>query len=173
MLQIGSIAIDDDDKARTGMYASAEIVLAEANGLSLPLSAITTSKDGVTVRLVKDGIVHQVKVETGIQDGSFIQVTKGLDDGAEVVAKAGAGGHRWRNSWKAGGQGRRRHGNGNERNRIGHPIRLLAMGVADISLRNLCITSASHGLRWLCGQGKGIGFLDFGRGRRCKKEGRP
>lgn len=84
------IAIDDDDKARTGMYASAEIVLAEANGLSLPLSAITTSKDGVTVRLVKDGIVHQVKVETGIQDGSFIQVTKGLDDGAEVVAKAGA-----------------------------------------------------------------------------------
>lgn len=84
------IAIDDDDKARAGMYASAEIVLAEANGLSLPLSAITTAKDGVTVRLVKDGIVHQVKIETGIQDGSFIQVTKGLEDGAEVVAKAGA-----------------------------------------------------------------------------------
>lgn len=84
------IAIDDDDKARAGMYASAEIVLAEANGLSLPLSAITTAKDGVTVRLVKEGVVHQVKIETGIQDGSFIQVTKGLDDGAEVVAKAGA-----------------------------------------------------------------------------------
>lgn len=84
------IAIDEDDKARAGMYASAEIVLGQANGIAVPLSAITAAKDGVTVRLIKDGVVHQVKIETGIQDGAFIEVIKGLEPGSEVVAKAGA-----------------------------------------------------------------------------------
>lgn len=84
------IAIDEDDKARAGMYASAEIVLGETNGLAVPLSAITTGREGATVRVVKDGVVRQVKIGTGIQDGGFVEVTEGLEAGAEIVAKAGA-----------------------------------------------------------------------------------
>ncbi len=84
------IAIDDDNGARAGMYGSAEIILAEATGTALPLSAITTSKNRTTTRLVKDGVVKQVDITTGIQDGAYIQVVSGLKEGDVVVAKAGA-----------------------------------------------------------------------------------
>lgn len=84
------IAIDDDQGARSGMYASAEIVIAEAQGIALPLSAVTTDKRGTTTRLVSDNVVKQVKIETGIQDGAFIEIRDGLKPGDVVVAKAGA-----------------------------------------------------------------------------------
>lgn len=84
------VAIDDDEGARAGMYASAEIIVAEAQGVALPLSAITTDKHGTTTRLVAGDVVKQVKIETGIQDGAFIEVKTGLKDGDVVVAKAGA-----------------------------------------------------------------------------------
>ncbi len=84
------IAIDDDQGARAGMYASAEIIISEAQGVALPLSAVTTDKRGTTTRLVTDNVVKQVKIETGIQDGAFIEVKDGLAQGDVVVAKAGA-----------------------------------------------------------------------------------
>lgn len=84
------IAIDDDERARAGMYGSAEIVVNSQEGIALPLSAITTDKDGSTVRVVNDGVVKQVKIETGIQDGAYVQVTSGIGGSDEVVAKAGA-----------------------------------------------------------------------------------
>lgn len=84
------IVIDDDDKALAGMFATAEIIIAETEAVALPVSAITTSKEGSTTRLVADGVVKQVGIETGIQDGAFIAITKGLKAGDTVVAKAGA-----------------------------------------------------------------------------------
>ncbi|MCM2398687.1 efflux RND transporter periplasmic adaptor subunit [Rhizobium sp. S95] len=84
------IAIDDDNGARAGMYGNAEIIVAEANAVALPLSAITTSKHTTTTRLVNDGIIKQVDIATGIQDGAYIQVVSGLKAGDVVVAKAGA-----------------------------------------------------------------------------------
>ena len=84
------IAIDDDQGARSGMYASAEIIIAEAQGVALPLSAVTTDKHGTTTRLVADNVVKQVKISTGIQDGAFIEIKDGLKQGDVVVAKAGA-----------------------------------------------------------------------------------
>ena len=84
------IVIDDESGARAGMYASAEIVISEANALALPLSAVTTGRNGSTARKVEDNVVKQVKIETGIQDGGFVQVVSGLTAGDIVVAKAGA-----------------------------------------------------------------------------------
>lgn len=84
------IAIDDDSAARAGMYGTADIVINEAEGIALPLSAITTAKGETTTRIVEDGIVRLVTIETGIQDGAYIQVVKGLKEGDRVVAKAGA-----------------------------------------------------------------------------------
>ena len=84
------ISIDDDEKARAGMYGSAEITIRQANSVALPLTAVNSDEDGSSVRKVKDGVVHFANVETGIQDGAFIEITKGLTAGEEVVAKAGA-----------------------------------------------------------------------------------
>jgi HlyD family secretion protein len=84
------IVIDDESGARAGMYGSAEIVITETNALALPLSAVTTGRTGSTARKVEDNVVKQVKIETGIQDGGFVQVVSGLTAGDLVVAKAGA-----------------------------------------------------------------------------------
>ncbi|MFB9947744.1 efflux RND transporter periplasmic adaptor subunit [Rhizobium puerariae] len=90
--RLGSVhvVIDDESGARAGMYASAEIVISETSALALPLSAVTTSRGGSTARKVEDNVVKQVKIETGIQDGGFVQVVSGLEAGDVVVAKAGA-----------------------------------------------------------------------------------
>lgn len=84
------IRFDEPGKARAGMFASAEIVAAEKEGLTLPLSAVTATAGKTVARKVENGIVTLVPVETGIQDGQAIEIVKGLSAGDEVVAKAGA-----------------------------------------------------------------------------------
>jgi HlyD family secretion protein len=84
------ILIDDSSKARAGMYGSAEIIVRTAENVALPLSAVLTGNDGSSARKVEGNVVKFVKVETGIQDGAYVEITKGLTSGEEVVAKAGA-----------------------------------------------------------------------------------
>ena len=84
------ISIDDDSKARAGMYGSAEIVIRQADAVALPLTAVNTDEDGSSARKVENGIVKFVNVETGIQDGAYVEIVNGLKAGDEVVAKAGA-----------------------------------------------------------------------------------
>ncbi|MDM9626025.1 efflux RND transporter periplasmic adaptor subunit [Rhizobium sp. S152] len=84
------IYIDDESAARSGMYASADIIVAEKDNIALPLAAVTTGRNGSTARKVEDGVVKQVKVTTGIQDGGFVEIAEGLKEGDTVVAKAGA-----------------------------------------------------------------------------------
>ncbi|NTI42407.1 efflux RND transporter periplasmic adaptor subunit [Rhizobium rhizogenes] len=84
------ISIDEGDKARAGMYGSAEIVIRETQGVALPLTAVNSDENGSSARKVESGVVKFVNVETGIQDGAYVEIVKGLQDGEEVVAKAGA-----------------------------------------------------------------------------------
>ena len=85
-----AIAINANDQARAGMYASAEIIVAEHSATALPITAVTTNKDGSAVRKVEDNKVKLVTVSTGIQDGDYIEITDGLKMGDSVVDKAGA-----------------------------------------------------------------------------------
>ncbi len=86
-----NIALDRSEKARAGMYGSATIVIDTADAVALPLTAILTGSGGeTTARKVEGNVVKQVKVETGIQDGPYIQIVSGLASGEDVVAKAGA-----------------------------------------------------------------------------------
>src|SRR5690606_31001556 len=62
------IRFDEPGKARAGMFASAEITVAEKQGIVLPLSAITTADGKTVARKVENGVVELVPVETGIQD---------------------------------------------------------------------------------------------------------
>ena len=84
------IRFDAPGKARAGMFASAEIVVEEKQGIVLPLSAITTAGGKTVARKVENGVIKLVPVETGIQDGQGIEILSGLAAGDEVVAKAGA-----------------------------------------------------------------------------------
>lgn len=84
------IRFDEPGKARAGMFASAQIVVEEKEGVVLPLSAVTTAGGRTVARKVEDGVVKLVPVETGIQDGQVIEIVSGLAAGDEVVAKAGA-----------------------------------------------------------------------------------
>lgn len=84
------ILLDDSDAARQGMYASALITITSASGIALPLSAIDSGKAGSFTRVVDNGVVRQVKIETGIIENGFILVTSGVKPGDLVVLKAGA-----------------------------------------------------------------------------------
>lgn len=84
------ITIDEGDKARAGMYGSAEIVIRQEEGISLPLTAVNSDENGSSARKVENGVVKFVNVETGIQDGAYVEILKGLTAGEDVVAKAGA-----------------------------------------------------------------------------------
>lgn len=84
------ITIDQGEKARAGMYGSAEIVIRQEEGVTLPLTAVNSDESGSSARKVENGVVKFVNVETGIQDGTYIEILKGLTAGEDVVAKAGA-----------------------------------------------------------------------------------
>lgn len=84
------IVLPADSPARAGMYASADVIVASTNALALPLSAVTSGRDGSTTRKVENGVVKQVKIDTGIQDGGFVEIISGLAAGEMVVEKAGA-----------------------------------------------------------------------------------
>lgn len=90
--RLGYVRIDIDEKsgARAGMYASAQIIVAEKTALALPLSAVTSGREGSFARKVEDNVVKQVEIEIGIQDGGFVEVAGGLEAGDVVVEKAGA-----------------------------------------------------------------------------------
>ncbi len=84
------IVVDATSGARSGMFGSAEVIIAQTTALALPQSAVTGGRDGSITRKVEGDVVRQVKIETGIQDAGFIEITSGLSAGDQVVAKAGA-----------------------------------------------------------------------------------
>lgn len=84
------VIVDDESGARSGMYASAEIIIQETTDLALPQSAVTTDRKGSFARKVENNVVKQVELKTGIQDNGYVQILNGLKAGDVVVAKAGA-----------------------------------------------------------------------------------
>jgi HlyD family secretion protein len=84
------VSIDPAARVMSGMFADAEVLVAERQSLAVPLTAVGSSADGATVMRVRDGVVARVPVTTGIRDGGWIEITGGLASGDTVVAKAGA-----------------------------------------------------------------------------------
>ncbi|WP_151720578.1 efflux RND transporter periplasmic adaptor subunit [Gemmobacter serpentinus] len=89
-LGIARIAIDNARIVRSGMYADAEILVAERVVLAVPVSAIGSTPQGAIIRRVADGTVQEVTVQTGIRDGEWVEVSEGIAEGDLVVTKAGA-----------------------------------------------------------------------------------
>ncbi|WP_062762776.1 efflux RND transporter periplasmic adaptor subunit [Falsirhodobacter sp. alg1] len=84
------IRVEDPSRLRTGMFAEADILVAERDTLVLPDTAVGRDADGPFVLRVIDGVVHRTDVETGIRNAGLIEIFTGLGEGDEVVAKAGA-----------------------------------------------------------------------------------
>ena len=84
------IGIETPELVRSGMFADAEILVAERETLAVPVSAVGSGPDGATVMKVVDGLVNLVNVETGIRDGGYIEIVSGLVAGDQIVTKAGA-----------------------------------------------------------------------------------
>jgi len=84
------ITVDTPDQLRSGMFIEVEITVVARETLSLPVTAVGSAAGVTTAMRVKDGVVEQVEITTGIRDSGYIEVLSGLEAGDEVVAKAGS-----------------------------------------------------------------------------------
>ena len=84
------ITLDADPAIRSGMFAEADILVSSRDALAVPVTAVGQSGTATTVKLVKDGVVTEVPVTTGVRQGGWIEVASGLTAGDTIVAKAGA-----------------------------------------------------------------------------------
>ncbi|MEI4486173.1 efflux RND transporter periplasmic adaptor subunit [Frigidibacter sp. MR17.14] len=91
--RLGRVRIDiaAPERIRSGQFAEAEILVEERAALALPAAAVGRGSDGPEVKRVRaDGAVEIAPVVTGIRDGAWVEIAKGLFEGEKVVARAGA-----------------------------------------------------------------------------------
>ncbi|MCE6970912.1 efflux RND transporter periplasmic adaptor subunit [Cereibacter sphaeroides] len=84
------IGIEKMERVRSGMFAEAEILIAERETLVVPITAVGAGPEGSTVMRVQDGLVERKRVETGIRDAGMVEIVEGLAPGDLVVTKAAA-----------------------------------------------------------------------------------
>jgi HlyD family secretion protein len=87
---IAHIRVADGMRIPLGSFGRAKIALAAADGVALPLTAVTFGENGPTVQIVKDGKVVVRKVITGLVGTSDIEITDGVEAGETFVARAGS-----------------------------------------------------------------------------------
>ncbi|MAY62567.1 MAG: efflux transporter periplasmic adaptor subunit [Rhizobiales bacterium] len=90
--RLGTVRIDFEDSTglKSGLFAEAEIIAEKREGVTVPITSVSLSREGASVLLLSDGQARRTEVETGIRDGDRIEITKGLSAGDLIVAKAGA-----------------------------------------------------------------------------------
>ncbi|NEY89308.1 efflux RND transporter periplasmic adaptor subunit [Tabrizicola oligotrophica] len=84
------ITIDEAEGVRPGMYAMAEILVAELTATAAPITALGISPEGPIVLKVSGDTARQITVQTGIRDAGWVEISAGLQPGDRIVAKAGA-----------------------------------------------------------------------------------
>lgn len=81
-----TLTLDQSDgRVRAGMSASAAVITGQAQGVTLPNSAITGSGSLATVSLVQGGHASQHQVAVGLRGDSRTQIVSGLRAGDEVM----------------------------------------------------------------------------------------
>lgn len=88
--------LDDNTRLIAGITAKAQIVLEESeNALSVPVSAIYEENGETFVFAVKDGVIHRVPIEIGVESDVDVEIIpkegETLDDTTPVVAAPNAG----------------------------------------------------------------------------------
>lgn len=84
------IFIGDRPDLRIGAFARVHVVTREGSGITVPAAAILYSADSrPSVLVVRGDRVEARDVATGLRSGDVVEITKGLNEGELVVAKAG------------------------------------------------------------------------------------
>ncbi|HEX9897041.1 MAG TPA: efflux RND transporter periplasmic adaptor subunit [Dehalococcoidales bacterium] len=73
-------------EVREGMSATADIIVEEANNvLVIPTQAISEVANNSVVQVMVNGVIQQRTVTLGLSDGSYTEITGGLQVGEQVV----------------------------------------------------------------------------------------
>lgn len=73
-------------RLRPGMFVTATLMLEEhPQALALPPAALVSGNTGTSVFVVEGGTAKLVPVKTGLDDGTWVEVTEGLQQNMEVV----------------------------------------------------------------------------------------
>ena len=85
------IALEDSSGLKPGFEVTVAIETARREGVTaVPRQSVRTAVDGrKEVLIVDNGRVLPRPVETGISDGTYIEITSGLAPGEEIIANAG------------------------------------------------------------------------------------
>lgn len=72
---------------RPGMFVTAMLQLEERpQVLAIPPTALVSNTNGTSVFVVENGVVRQIPVKAGLDDGMWVEITEGLQQNMEIVA---------------------------------------------------------------------------------------
>lgn len=76
-----------DQHLRPGMFVAAMLQLEQRpQVLAIPPTALVSDKTGTSVFAVENGVIRQVPVKVGLDDGVWVEITEGLRENMEIVA---------------------------------------------------------------------------------------
>jgi membrane fusion protein, multidrug efflux system len=83
---------NSDHRLKPGMFVTAMLLLEEhPHVLALPPTALVSDKNGKSVFVVEDGVVRQIPVTVGLDDGVWVEITEGLQETMDVVVVGKSG----------------------------------------------------------------------------------
>jgi multidrug efflux pump subunit AcrA (membrane-fusion protein) len=90
--QLGQVFISITGNRRLLVNSSGRALIrtGQSCGLSVPLTAVLYSNAGTVVQVVKRDRVETRRVEVGLMSGANVEIREGLNEGDDVVARAGA-----------------------------------------------------------------------------------
>jgi HlyD family secretion protein len=84
------IAITTSRRLLVNTSGRASIRTGQSCGLSVPLAAVLYSGAGTVVQVVKRARIETRRVEVGLMSGGNVEIREGLNEGDDVVERAGA-----------------------------------------------------------------------------------
>jgi multidrug efflux pump subunit AcrA (membrane-fusion protein) len=90
--QLGQVFVGLASNRRLAVNTSAraQIKIGQSCGVAVPLTAIQYSSGGTVVQVVRRQRIETKRVEVGLMSGGQIEIRDGLNEGDDVVARAGA-----------------------------------------------------------------------------------
>ncbi|MBQ9165819.1 MAG: efflux RND transporter periplasmic adaptor subunit [Oscillospiraceae bacterium] len=82
------VSLDDAEGLSVGITGTATVILVSVEkAILVPVEAVKLQEDGTKAVEISygDGLNRFNKVETGLEDGTYVQILKGVDDGEDVV----------------------------------------------------------------------------------------
>lgn len=75
-----------DRRLKGGMFARVEVLVGtHLQALQIPIDAVSRLEEAQHVYIVEEGKARRVDIEIGVQQGSYIEITKGLTGNEEVI----------------------------------------------------------------------------------------